>query len=267
MSIAQFRAEKEAALKLPANALLLEAINALPNHRDGFSNGEVPTFTGSINDEEAVAILKIAKMLMPWRKGPFKIGDLFIDSEWQSQIKYALLEPHLDLEGKKVADVGCNNGYYMIRMLAKNPAKIVGFDPSILFSLQFRFLMHYFYDERLTHEMLGFQHLREYGERFDTLLCLGVLYHHPNPLGMLDDLKSALVSGGQLFLDTFYIEGESETALFPKERYAKISNVYFIPTIAALRNWLTRSGFVDIKVLATKPTDTTEQRKTEWING
>ncbi|MEF3191212.1 MAG: DUF1698 domain-containing protein, partial [Campylobacterales bacterium] len=42
---------------------------------------------------------------------------------------------------------------------------------------------------------------------------------------------------------------------------------YFIPTIAALRNWLTRSGFVDIKVLATKPTDTTEQRKTEWING
>ncbi len=52
--------------------------------------------------------------MKPWRKGPFQINDLFIDSEWQSQIKYNLLEPHFDLKDKIVGDIGCNNGYYLI---------------------------------------------------------------------------------------------------------------------------------------------------------
>ncbi|MCF6205527.1 MAG: DUF1698 domain-containing protein, partial [Sulfurovum sp.] len=64
-------------------------------------------------EADAKQIEETAKMMKPWRKGPFRINELFIDSEWQSQIKYNLLEPHFNLEGKIVGDVGCNNGYYL----------------------------------------------------------------------------------------------------------------------------------------------------------
>ncbi len=35
--------------------------------------------------KEYETIIKTAKALIPWRKGPFKIFDLEIDSEWQSK--------------------------------------------------------------------------------------------------------------------------------------------------------------------------------------
>ena len=64
-----------------------------------------------------IEIYNVAKSLMPWRKGPFQIGDIFIDSEWQSFIKYNMLQKHFNLKDKVVADVVCNNVYYMFRML------------------------------------------------------------------------------------------------------------------------------------------------------
>ena len=63
------------------------------------------------------ALHHLAMQLKPWRKGPFHLFDLHIDSEWQSFMKWQLLAPHLSLAGKKIADVGCNNGYYMFEML------------------------------------------------------------------------------------------------------------------------------------------------------
>lgn len=74
-------------------------------------------------------VCEVARALIPWRKGPFKINDLEILSEWDSAIKYNLLESHLDLKDKIIGDIGCNNGYYMFRMLAQNPKQILGFDP------------------------------------------------------------------------------------------------------------------------------------------
>lgn len=266
-SITDFLARKQQALKEPKNATILEAIRHLPVRVGRADYGETVAFKADFTTEESDLIRTTALMLKPWRKGPFRLGNLLIDSEWQSQIKYAIIDKHLDIEGKRVIDVGCNNGYYMFRMLAKNPRHIVGFDPSALFRLQFEFLRHFFPDPRLHHEMLGFQHLEAYGERYETMLCMGVLYHHPDPLGVLAQLRSGLVPGGELILDTFYIEGDEHTALFPMERYSRISNVYFIPTVPTLMHWLQRSGFEAVTVIATRPTNQDEQRKTDWIDG
>jgi len=219
-----------------------------------------------ISPERKAEIDKIARMMKPWRKGPFKVFDTFIDSEWNSSIKYNLLKPYFNLKDKCVADVGCNNGYYMFRMLEQNPTKIVGFDPSPLCLTQFDFINHYVKSD-IKYELLGIEHLEFYKEKFDTIFCLGVLYHRPDPVGALKSLKKGLNKGGELFLDTFMIDGEDEIALTPNKTYSKIPNIYFVPTIPALRNWCLRAGFKEFEVLEVKKTEADEQRKTEWIPG
>ena len=209
---------------------------------------------------------KEAKALMPWRKGPFKIDELFIDSEWQSFLKYNLLKPYFNLKDKVVADVGCNNGYYMFRMLEQNPKKIVGFDPSPLFKTQFDFINHFVKND-IVYELLGVEHLGIYDTKFDTIFCLGVLYHRSDPISTLKSLKKALNDEGELFLDSFMIDGDEDVCLTPKERYSKIPNIYFVPTVSALKNWCFRAGFKDVEVLEIKKTTLDEQRKTEWIEG
>jgi tRNA (mo5U34)-methyltransferase len=207
-----------------------------------------------------------AKALMPWRKGPFKLGNLFIDTEWQSNIKYNLLRPYFSLKDKRVADIGCNNGYYMFRMLEDKPKALVGFDPSPLYKTQFDFINHFIKSD-IVYELLGVEHVEYYEEKFDTIFCLGVLYHRSDPVAMLKQLFKGLDKKGEVILDTFYIEGEGEMCLCPESSYSKIPNIYFVPTIGALKNWCLRAGFDSFEVLETSVTDANEQRKTDWIEG
>ncbi|QKF89723.1 tRNA 5-methoxyuridine(34)/uridine 5-oxyacetic acid(34) synthase CmoB [Arcobacter cloacae] len=229
------------------------------DYGDWFSVGEKEDLT---NDEYEV-ILKTAKKLIPWRKGPFKIFGLEIDSEWQSNIKYNLIRPYFNLKDKVVADIGCNNGYYMFRMLEDKPKRLIGFDPSPLTLHQFEFINH-FVKSDIVYEMLGVEHLEFYNHKFDFIFMLGVLYHRPDPVGTLKSLARGLNSKGEILIDTFMIDGENEICLTPNKRYSKIPNIYFIPTIPALKNWLERAGFENIEVIATTVTTSEEQRKTEW---
>lgn len=211
-------------------------------------------------------IKKIALELKPWRKGPFCIDELFIDSEWKSFIKFDILKPFMnEISGKIVADVGCNNGYYMFKMLEFNPSLLIGFDPSVKYRLQFE-LINTLAKTPIKYELLGVENIQFYSHSFDVIFCLGVIYHRMDPIKMLKDLKASLNKGGIVFLDTMYIEDEREVALFPRKTYSKISNIFFIPSILALRNWCERAGFKEFEVLATKKTDKNEQRKTEWID-
>ena len=225
--------------------------------------GDIVKISGNIDEKK---IYETAKLMIPWRKGPFQISDTFIDSEWRSNLKYDLLRPYFDLKDKKVADIGCNNGYYLFRMQEDNPKLLVGFDPSPLYKTQFDFINH-FVKSDIVYELLGVEHLEFYEEKFDTIFCLGVLYHRSDPVAMLKSLFKGLEKKGEVILDSFYIDGDEEMALCPKSSYSKIPNIYFIPTIKALRNWCLRAGFSEFEVLQTSVTDSNEQRKTEWIEG
>ena len=243
-----------------------EALNALPRIEDITYTLEDTIKIQSLHVKQMQSIYDCALTLKPWRKGPFQIFDTFIDTEWQSFIKYNLLEPHFNLEGKIVGDIGCNNGYYLFRMLSQKPKKLVGFDPSALYKTQFDFINHFIQSD-IIYEMLGVEHLPFYEHTFDTLFCLGVLYHRSDPIQTLKALYQGLNHGGELILDTFMIDGDEPVALCPSKTYSKIPNVYFVPTIAALYNWLERAKFRDIELLEIKKTDANEQRKTEWIYG
>jgi len=244
-----------------------EAIKNLPQYEDvEVSLGDRVSMTiPNLGIADIEQIEETALLMKPWRKGPFQINDLFIDSEWQSQIKYNLLEPYFDLKDKVVGDIGCNNGYYLFRMLTHEPKKLIGFDPSAIYYSQFQFMNH-FVKSDIVYELLGVEHVEFYEHKFDTLFCLGVLYHRSDPVAMLKSLFKGLNKGGELILDTFMIDGEGEMCLTPKDRYSKIPNIYFVPTVNALINWCTRAGFESVEVLETMVTESNEQRKTKWID-
>ncbi len=267
MNIEEVKKERQKWLSWKNIVPLREALENLPNVKiENIKLDDVIEIEGEISKEDLLSLKKTALLMRPWRKGPFKIFDIFIDSEWRSYIKYNLLKPYFNLENKSVADIGCNNGYYMFRMLKEKPKEIVGFDPSALFKTQFDFI-NSFIKSDIIFEMLGVEHLPFYEKKFDTIFCLGVLYHRSDPISTLKALKKGLNPNGELFLDTFFIESDEEIALIPRGRYSKIPNIYFIPSIKALSNWCERAGFKDFVVLEKKVTDTKEQRKTDWIYG
>ena len=220
----------------------------------------------TLTKEQLNTIEQSAKALIPWRKGPFDFCGMKLDSEWQSNLKYNLLRPYFNLKDKCVADVGCNNGYYMFRMLEDSPKKLVGFDPSAIFKTQFDFINHFIKSD-IEYELLGVEHLEYYETKFDFIFMLGVLYHRSDPIASLKSLNRALNKDGEIIVDSFMVDGDEEVCLVPKDRYASIPNIYFIPTVNCFKNWLSRAGFVDIELIEITTTDDKEQRVTPWTFG
>ena len=266
MNIASIRRERQKWLSWKNILPLQEAIASLPNlDTESVSLSDIVEICfKEITPEEEEKIYSVAKTLMPWRKGPFKISQTYIDSEWQSFIKYNLLEQHFNLTDKIVGDIGCNNAYYLFRMQTQQPKKLIGFDPSAIIYSQFQFINHFIKSD-IIYELLGVEHIKYYEHKFDILFCLGVIYHRSDPIAMLKSIYKSLNKNGELILDTFMIDGDEEICLTPKDRYSKIPNIYFIPTIKALSNWCYRAGFGRVEVLDIKKTELNEQRKTEWI--
>ena len=100
---------------------------------------------------------------------------------------------------------------------------------------------------------------------FDSVFSTGVLYHRRSPFDHLQELRDALVDGGQLILETLVIDGSEGQVLVPEGRYSKMGNVWFIPSVATLCQWLRKMKFSDIQVVDVSTTTAEEQRRTEWM--
>lgn len=215
---------------------------------------------------EQQRITQLLKNMMPWRKGPFHLYGIDIDTEWRSDWKWERLINHIDcLEDKIVLDVGCNSGYHLWRMIGAGTKLAVGIDPMALYLCQFEAIRKLLGNDQRAHLLpLGIEQLPKL-TAFDTVFSMGVLYHRRSPLDHLFQLKDQLVQGGQLVLETLVIDGPEHTALMPGERYAQMRNVYFIPSVPTMFNWLNKCGFSEIKMVDISQTNVEEQRKTEWM--
>ena len=215
---------------------------------------------------EQQRITQLLKNMMPWRKGPFHLYGINIDTEWRSDWKWERLIPHINnLEGQTVLDVGCNSGYHLWRMVGAGAKLAVGIDPMALYLCQFEAIRKLLGNDQRAHLLpLGIEELPKLNA-FDTVFSMGVLYHRRSPLDHLFQLKDQLVDGGQLVLETLVIDGELHQALMPGERYAQMRNVYFIPSVPTMINWLHKCGFSDVKMVDKSVTSLDEQRKTEWM--
>ncbi|MFP4333261.1 MAG: tRNA 5-methoxyuridine(34)/uridine 5-oxyacetic acid(34) synthase CmoB, partial [Campylobacterales bacterium] len=210
--------------------------------------------------------IEIARELKPWRKGPFELFGECIESEWRSYVKFDILKSHIDAKDKDILDIGCNNGYYMFRLSQMLPRSLTGIDPSPKFFLQFM-LMERYLQTGANFYPIGIDDIHRLEKQYDTIICLGILYHRHNPIEQLKNLKNYLKKGGQLVVDNLIIEHRDEMVLSPSRSYAKMKNCYFIPSMSAFRGWLERAGYEDIEIIGTRKTDVFEQRKTEWIDG
>ena len=215
---------------------------------------------------EQQRIIQLLKNMMPWRKGPFHLYGINIDTEWRSDWKWERLIPHINnLEGQTVLDVGCNSGYHLWRMVGAGAKLAVGIDPMALYLCQFEAIRKLLGNDQRAHLLpLGIEELPKLNA-FDTIFSMGVLYHRRSPLDHLFQLKDQLVNGGQLVLETLVIDGDLHQALMPGERYAQMRNVYFIPSVPTMINWLHKCGFSDVKMVDKSVTSLDEQRKTEWM--
>jgi tRNA (mo5U34)-methyltransferase len=114
-----------------------------------------------------------------------------------------------DLAGRSVLDIGCNAGYFSIKMKQRGAGRVLGIDSD----------PRYLAQARLAADVLGveveFRQLTVYevarlAERFDLVLFMGVLYHLRHPLLALDLLREHVVADMLLFQTM--LRGSSDAA-------------------------------------------------------
>jgi len=218
---------------------------------------------GRISREELIDKLQA---FHPWRKGPYSLFGVEIETEWRSDWKWERLLPHIQpLAGRRVLDVGCGNGYHGWRMRGVGADFVLGIEPFLVSVMQFQVMQRYLHDPQHHVIPIGVEDLLANLGCFDSVFSMGVLYHRRSPLDHLLELKGCLRPGGQLILETLIVEGDQETIFMPPGRYAKMRNVWFLPSIATMTLWLQRCGFTEIACVNTNRTSHEEQHATEWM--
>lgn len=213
---------------------------------------------------------------IPWRKGPWCVAGVAIDSEWRSDWKWDRIHPRLNLANRHVLDVGAGNGYFGWRMLEAGAASVTACDPTALFVMQHQLLARLADEPRHAMWACRLEDLPLTLESFDVVFSMGVLSHrryieahHMAHLGLL---YRKLLPGGDLILETLVAPKEAtkqqangDQVLIPEARYARMKNVYALPSLETLVRWLERVGFSEIECVDLTATTTQEQRATRWM--
>jgi len=228
-------------------------------------NADSVTASGHISETDRRQLKEQLLQLHPWRKGPFNLFGIHIDAEWRSDLKWARLQNHIDLKDKSVLDVGCGNGYYLYRMLGAGAKTAVGIDPFLLYVMQCQAVNKYIRTYKAAVLPLGVDDVPPGCGCFDAVFSMGLLYHRRDIKAHLADLLGFLKPGGQLILETIVLDTPGDDLLIPEGRYAKMHNVWNIPSSTRLEKWLIEAGFAEVQRIDLTKTTATEQRRTDWM--
>lgn len=247
----------------------LLALDALPvataSHIDLKNQVEIGK-ADDLTPEQHSQLVQQLMQFHPWRKGPYRLFGIDIDTEWRSDWKWQRLLPHIQsLSGRKVLDVGGGNGYHGWRMQGEGAELVIGIDPTLVFVMQYQVMQRYIQSDKHFVIPTGIESLPDNLAFFDTVFSMGVLYHRRSPLDHLYDLRACLRPQGELVLETLIIDGDMGDTLMPENRYAKMRNVWFLPSIATMILWLQRCGFKDVRCVDVAITSLEEQRRTDWM--
>ena len=245
----------------------LDALPQVPVSQRRFDTDTVTVGSAADCDDATRTQIETAlRGLHPWRKGPFNVCGIQIDTEWRSDWKWQRLQPHIaSLKDRTVLDIGCGSGYHLWRMLGEGAKLSIGVDPSLLFVMQFLAIEHFAGSQPVFHLPIGIEQLPANMQAFDTVFSMGVLYHRRSPIDHLIELRELLRPGGELVLETLVVEGPEGYALMPEGRYARMGNVWFLPSVATLLAWMKKVRFKHIRCVDVTPTTVEEQRPTDWM--
>ncbi len=263
------RLEQSALLDKPSARVFQTPLEQLAEREgDSFDfDSDIVRFgeAGVLSADQEEALAASLKSLIPWRKGPFSYYGTEIDSEWQSNLKWDRVAPWLpDMKNKKICDIGCNNLYYMYRMLSQDPWFILGVDPMVRYYFHHQLNRKFNRDPRINFDLLGVDDLDIFPGFFDVVFFMGIIYHRRNPVQTLNIINESMKRGGTLILETSGIPGDEPYCLFPDGRYMKAPGYWFLPTASAMKNMLARTGFHKIEIFENFKLENFEQRQTPW---
>lgn len=242
----------------------LAALDALPRSAPKMEiDRPAPRLGTPVRDPEE--LISMLQAFHPWRKGPFNLGGVVIDTEWRSDWKWARVARAVDFRDQTVLDVGCGNGYFGWRMLGAGARCVVGIDPTVLFLVQWLVQQHFAGPAPNLVLPLRDTDLPGAVGGFDRVCSMGVLYHRREPEDHLRRLHRAGRPGGQLLLETLVLEGDRSRVLRPEGRYARMRNVHEVPSVPRLLAQLEAAGFRKPRVLDRTATTPAEQRSTAWM--
>lgn len=241
----------------------IESIKTQPQGKVQYTSPYLKINSQTIDKAQLESALK---QLVPWRKGPYQISDLQLDSEWRGDMKWDRVTPHIkSLKGKAVLDVGSGNGYFTYLMALSGAEIALGIDPFLLFNYQFKAIRSLISNPPNTFVLpLKLEQIPNEAV-FDTVFSMGVLYHQKDHRLHLQQLKNVMISGGELILETLVIDSIHGEQIIPEDRYARMRNVWCLPSTDTLHAWLEQAGFSDIKLVDVTKTTPEEQRATHWI--
>jgi len=248
---------------IPKWSQAIDTIDALPKGKISLKKPYISINKDCIDSE---LLMEALYKLVPWRKGPFMINDVVLKSEWDGDMKWQRITKYIKpLKNKRVLDVGAGNGYFTLRMAMEGSKRALGIEPFLLFNYQFRAIKSMI-ESPLSALLLPMK-LEDMPKKpiFDTVFSMGVLYHQRDHMAHLSQLHEMMAPNAELVIETLVIEDSEDSILAPKGRYAKMRNVYSIPSIKTLKSWLNDANFNNIRVVDINKTTTEEQRKTPWI--
>jgi len=248
---------------IPKWSQAIDTIDALPKGKISLKKPYISINKDCIDSE---LLMDALYKLVPWRKGPFMINGLALESEWDGDMKWQRISKHIKpLKNKRVLDVGAGNGYFTLRMAMEGAERALGIEPFLLFNYQFRAIKSMI-ESPLNALLLPIK-LEDMPKKpiFDTVFSMGVLYHQRDHMAHLSQLHEMMAPDAELVIETLVVEDPEDYILVPNGRYAQMRNVYSIPSIKTLKSWLNDANFNNIRVVDVNKTTTAEQRKTSWI--
>lgn len=144
-----------------------------------------------------------------------------------------------NLEGKDILDVGCNAGYFMFKLLGKNPKSIFGIDVHRPFiEIARRINEECFQSNKLDFHVADFfKYKFPLGKMFDFIFCFSTFhYFYENQQLFIDKSYELLNKDGILLLEIEESPDQGEAKIFSPPRPAD-GKCYFYPNQAMVKQW------------------------------
>ena len=122
------------------------------------------------------------------------------DSDSKGRFECSRLSSY-DLEGKSVLDIGCNAGYFLFKLIDKNPKALVGIELGEKFVYVLNELNNQVYKSDKIKAILGDFFYYEFDQTFDLILCFSTFHYFKDNQLFFDKCYSLLNEGGTLLLE------------------------------------------------------------------